>query len=280
MHSTWSDGEWAPRKLAREAATQGLAAVSLTDHDEVGGFAEFAEAARDFGLEVVTGVELSTNDGVDRHLLGYGFDPANEGLLALTRESRADRGERMAKIVARLNDLGLPVDLDEVMAEAGGGAPGRPHAARVLVKRKFVPTFREAFDRYLGDGQPACVAKRKLPIAEAIRALHRAGGVAVVAHPGILGGPETLNSLLELGLDGVEVSHPLHGSRSEAEFYDFAERHDLAMTGGSDFHGPRWGGIHVGAVSISRDRYCSLLDRINRRREAVGLPGLVVPQEK
>jgi predicted metal-dependent phosphoesterase TrpH len=274
MHSRWSDGEWRPAKLVREAAVAGLGAISLTDHDETGGFPEAQEAGREHGIVVLPGVELSTWDGTDRHLLGYGFDPENGPLAELTRTAREDRLRRAERIVERLAELGRPVPLESVLAEAAGAAVGRPHVARAMVKAGQVKTFREAFDEYLGDGKPACVEKRRLVPGDAIRAVQAAGGVAVIAHPGMNGGPEELDPLVELGLDGVEVRHPNHGEKSEAAFDDFALRHDLVRTGGSDFHGPRWGGLGVGTVSIPREWWEALLERVNARRAAAGLAAL------
>jgi len=271
MHSRWSDGEWAPRRLVHEARTAQLSAVSLTDHDSTGGLAEAVAMGEELGITVLPGVELSTYDGTDRHLLGYGFDPAHAGLAALLADSRADRGERARRILARLEELGVPVRMEAVEAEAKGAAIGRPHIARALVKARHVKTFRDAFDTWLGDGKPACVVKRSLEPREAISAVHAAGGVVVIAHPGMNGGPDQIAPLVDVGLDGVEVRHPMHGERSEAAFEDFARSGGLVRTGGSDFHGPRWGGLGVGTVSIPVEWWDALLERIDERRSAAGL---------
>ncbi|MCA9754070.1 MAG: PHP domain-containing protein, partial [Gemmatimonadetes bacterium] len=216
LHTRHSDGEWTPRKVVREAAIARVSCIAITDHDQTGGLPEAIEAGADFGIRVLSGVELSTFDGTDRHVLGYGFDPSAESLRILNEGAQADRFVRAERICERLAALGVPVELDAVLAEAGDAAPGRPHVARALVKARHVRTIREAFDVWLGDGKPACVEKRRVEPGEAIRVLHEAGGVAVAAHPGIVGGPETLDPLVEAGLDGVEVKHPLHGDRSEA----------------------------------------------------------------
>jgi predicted metal-dependent phosphoesterase TrpH len=271
MHSRWSDGEWPPRKLVRAAAIARLSAISVTDHDETAGLPEAVAAGAEFGVEVLAGVEISTFDGEDRHMLGYGFDPEDERLLEMNRRAREDRLARAGRIVSRLEELGFSISLDGVLAEARGTVVGRPHVARALVRSGQVKTFREAFDEYLGDGRPACVAKQRLEPAAAVRAIHDAGGAAVFAHPGTNGGPEQVDALLDTGIDGVEVRHPLHGEKLEAALHEHAQANRLLRTGGTDFHGPRWGGIAVGTIAIPRSWWDQLLERVNERRSAAGL---------
>ncbi|HMB68920.1 MAG TPA: hypothetical protein VKU85_06395, partial [bacterium] len=207
-----------------------------------------------------------------------GFDPDHPGLgraLQAAREARVDRAER---ITARLTELGVPVTMDSVREIAGIGAVGRPHVARALLEAGHVTSIRDAFDLYLGDGKPACEPKDTFDPATAIDLVHRAGGVAVAAHPGVNGGPQELVPLLALGLDGVEVRHPNHGRNSQEAFDEFARIHGLLRTGGSDFHGPRLAGLGVGTVSIPRDWWDDLERGIQEKRAGAAGPR-VVPEE-
>lgn len=269
LHSRWSDGEWTPAKLVRAARHARLGAISITDHDDVRSCAEAAAAAREIGLETLAGVEISAwRDGVDIHILGYGFEPEDPGLTGLCAEANRARVDRAARIVERLAELGMPVELEEVLRIAGEAAIGRPHIARALIEGGFVPSVREAFDRYLGDGKPACVEKLRVTPAEAIRVLHAAGGVAVCAHPITLGGTEELDRLVDEGLDGVEVRHGLHGAAAEARYDAYARAHGLVRTGGSDFHGPRLSSTEPGGTTIPREWWDALRERIERSRAA------------
>ena len=269
MHSVHSDGEWTPDRLVKAARRAGLAAIALTDHDTVGGVAGAKEAGRLHDVEVLSGVELSTWDDADVHLLAYGVDTANDELGRVLGRSQADRFQRAVRIVDRLAELGAPITLGSVLDQAGEGAVGRPHVAKALVAAGHVATVREAFDVYLADGRPACVEKRKLPTAEAIALIHRAGGVAIAAHPGTYGGADRLEPARLAGLDGIEVRHSLHGPNLERAFEEYADRHGLLKTGGTDFHGPR-GALEVGTIRIPYDWVEELKVRVERWRAAGG----------
>ena len=247
MHSHFSDGQWSPARLVESAKGQRLRAIALTDHDTVAGIEEAALAGHAAGIEVVTGVEISTWLDADVHLLAYAFDPENEGVRDLLGSARTSRAERAERICDRLNELGVPVSMQEILDQAAGGAIGRPHVARALVEGGHVHSFREAFDAYLGDGKPACVEKARVEPEAAIRVIHQAGGVVVAAHPGFYGGPEFLEPLVAAGLDGVEVRHGLHDEATEGEFMDFARAQGLLVTGGSDFHGQEKPPIRLGS---------------------------------
>lgn len=248
-----SDGTLSPTELVELAAREGLAALAVTDHDHVGGLAEARRAGARLGVEVVAGIELSVAHEVrEFHLLGYLFDEGDPALLAALsslREARAGRAEQM---VARLRGLGVDVSLEDVAREAGpeGGAVGRPHVARALVKRGYASSIQDAFDRYLADGRPAAVPKRKLSAREALGLVHGAGGVAVLAHPVTVveGRREALvRELAALGLDGIEVVHSKHGPAEVARFRALARELDLVETGGSDFHGENKPDVRLGS---------------------------------
>lgn len=237
LHSTASDGLFSPAQLVEKAASVGLAAVSLTDHDTMAGVEEAREAGRRRGMEVLPGVELSviTDDDKEIHLLAY--DPLrpqiiNDTLVQLRRE----RYRRMEEMVLRLQELGIGISPEEITAAAAPAAPGRLHLARLMVKGGYCSGIKKAFSQYLGRGRPAYVPRKTLNPEGAIEMLHRAGAVPVVAHPGA-DGKAYLHKLVSMGLRGVEVYHPDHNPELTRYYRHQAARYDLLITGGSDFHG-------------------------------------------
>jgi 3',5'-nucleoside bisphosphate phosphatase len=236
-HTTFSDGELAPDALVQRAIARRVGVLSITDHDSVEALPA-ARAAAGSALELVPGIEVSTSsNGLDLHILGYYFDPENRDLAERLGRFREERSERMKNMVARLAELGIEVDLDEVLAIAGHGVVGRPHLAEVLVRDGHVENADDAFRRLLGAHGLAYVPRPKFPPAEAIALIRGAGGVAVLAHPG----PGLVDSVIEglaaHGLGGIEVWHPQHGALTVRRYQALAERLGLLETGGSDFHG-------------------------------------------
>jgi predicted metal-dependent phosphoesterase TrpH len=249
-HSTASDGAFPPADVIGHAYTVGLAAVALTDHDTLDGVAEAAAAGERLGVRVVAGVELSAYEGArELHLLGLHIaDPAGmEQQLATFRAARRTRAE---EIVHRLNRLGVPVTLDAVLAQAGEGAIGRPHVARAIIAGGWVRDQRDAFDRFLGAGRPAFVEKHRLSIRDAIEMVHRAGGIAVFAHPGPEGVRARIEPLVALGLDGLEVRHPSHTAEDIARLQALVGFFDLVPSGGSDWHGATEGPRTIGNQQV------------------------------
>lgn len=239
MHSTFSDGVHAPVKLVEMAIRKGLSAICLSDHDIVDGFVELKPAAEAEGLEVMSGVELSCeNEGRDCHMLGYGVSVTHERLQEMLRKFRDTREHRGIMIVEKLRDYGVNLDMDAILAKAGDGALGRPHIAEALLEGGHVSNIPEAFARYIGEDCPAYVDKYKMTPTEAVELIHEAGGVALLAHPGDnLQDPEGFEALLDLGVDGIEVHHPHHKPPVIKALLEIAERRDLLVSGGSDFHG-------------------------------------------
>src|SRR5665213_4383209 len=207
-HSTASDGAVSPSELVEAAKRANLQAISITDHDTIAGSDEAVATGLSVGIRVVRGCELSAYDGdFEIHLLALHIRDA--GALRPSLEGfQRERIERGHAIVERLARAGVPVSIDDVLAEAAGAALGRPHIARVLIRAGHAADHREAFDRFLGAGRPAYVAKPRLDIADAIGLAHSAGALAVWAHPGRDGTRERLARLAQQGLDGVEVRHP------------------------------------------------------------------------
>ncbi|TLM61815.1 MAG: PHP domain-containing protein [Deltaproteobacteria bacterium] len=249
MHSTFSDGTLAPAALVAEAAAVGLRAIALADHDNIDGIGAAQAAGREHGVEVVPGVELSVVWGElnDLHLLGYAFDPDHPALNAALSEFRAFRAGRSERILERINaqlagEGRAPIPLAAVR-ERAGGTIGRPHLGQALIAAGCVRTMEEAFLRYLG---PCNVPKRFFPVAEAIDLVHAAGGCAVLAHPMFIGVadaglPALLDTLIGLGLDGMECWCGGATNDTVDRLLTLARRRGLIPTGGSDFHQPGMG---------------------------------------
>ncbi|MGY0018489.1 PHP domain-containing protein [Streptomyces sp. cg35] len=244
-HSTASDGTDSPADLVRNAAAAGLDVVALTDHDTTRGHAQ-ALAALPEGLTLVTGAELSCRlDGVSMHMLAYLFDPEEPDLLAERELVRDDRVPRAKGMIAKLNELGVPVTWDQVARIAGDGSVGRPHIASALVELGVVPTVSDAFTQdWLADGARAYVPKHETDPFEAIRLVKAAGGVTVFAHPAAVKRGRTVpeSAIAELsaaGLDGIEVDHMDHDPATRDRLRGLAADVGLLTTGSSDYHGSR-----------------------------------------
>lgn len=268
-HSTASDGSLPPADAVHTAHAAGLAAFALTDHDTLAGIPEAQAAADVCGLRLIPGVELSVHQGTEEvHLLGLHIRDV-AALQERLEEFRGYRRTRAEAMVAKLNAHGVPVTFEAVLAEAAGGAIGRPHVARALLAGGHVRDMREAFDRWLGAAKPAYVDKERLDIADGIRIIHDAGGIAVYAHPGSDGRREKVEPLVAAGLDGIEVRHPSHSREDELRLASLAAFFGLVVSGGSDWHGAMHGGRVLGAMQVP----ASWLDLQDRRvRERRGQP--------
>lgn len=273
-HTAASDGDLSPGELMEAAGEAGLAAVGLTDHDEVGGIAPALAAGERLGVEVVPGVELTAYLGeAELHILGLFIDYLNEKLLAELDRFREGRRRRVVEMCAKLAELGAPVEPGRVFAIAGRGAVGRPHVAKALVEAGHSSSVKEAFRRYIGDRGPACVPKIKVPPEEAVGLIHAAGGLAFLAHPGATGKDELLPQLVEAGLDGVEVRHSLHPEPSAQHYLRWAHRRDLLCCGGSDFHGPSMEDRPLGSPSVPESWLIEIRNHWKLRAAAAVAPG-------
>jgi predicted metal-dependent phosphoesterase TrpH len=253
MHSTCSDGSLSVLELVDAVHAAGVSVFALTDHDTVDGLAQAAERARTLGLTLVPGVELSTRfEQNELHILGYGFDPAHPLLTAKLEEQTKARHGRIPALVSRLNELGVPLRVEDVYEVAGAANPGRPHVAKALALRGFVRDTEDAFRRYLNDSGPANVKKRVPSPGEAIAWIHEAGGKAVWAHPLARaiqrpGGFDALvRELRNEGLDGIEEVHPSQDPNARRRVRRAARELGLRLSGGSDFHGEATPGVSIG----------------------------------
>lgn len=245
MHSTASDGQYAPTELVRLAKTASLEVMALTDHDTMSGLREALAAGSACGLRVISGVELSAAEFDNLHILGYGFPPDSLELNRLCAWAAQERERHMDCIADFLWQKGVPVNLDEVRTLAGNGSIGRPHFAQVMVRHGYVKNSREAFDRYLDTEEYNNRVKRKKPSAQVcIETIRAAGGWPVLAHPYQLrledaALEELLRRLLSYGLAGIECYYPKHTPEQRAFYLRLAEKYHLHVTAGSDFHGER-----------------------------------------
>jgi predicted metal-dependent phosphoesterase TrpH len=256
LHSTASDGAYTPSEVVDLARRSGLAAIALTDHDTLAGHDEARRAAGS-ALEVIPAVEITCEyAGRELHLLGYFVDPSHPGLGAALAEVRVSRAERFRTMVERLRERGVS------LVEERGLQPdalGRPHLAQMLVRQGKVASVREAFQRWLGEGSEVLVPKKRIPVAEGVALVRSAGGVAAWAHPAYDATRERLAELGALGLGAVEVAYPDVRPARVRELRDWAQALGLAVTGGSDCHGP--GRRAVGTCTVSDDEPARLRQR-------------------
>jgi len=252
-HSTASDGSDRPSRVVARAAELGLSAIALTDHDTLEGIDEAVAAASDTGLELIPGVELSLEwDRGGMHLLVLFLRPGHGPLRDRLAELQAGRDERNQKVVDVLNSLGMSIEYDEVLTEAGGGSVGRPHIAAVMTRRGHVEDIPAAFDLWLGKGKPAYVGRTRLQPEVAITLARQEGAVPILAHPHTLGIDTSeemamiLRRLRAAGLIGLECHYPLYTPGERLGYVDLARRFDLIPSGGSDYHGTYKVGIELG----------------------------------
>lgn len=272
-HTTASDGALAPRALVERAHALGIRALSVTDHDTLAGVPDAAAAAAARGMAFLPGIEITAVDrGRDVHMLAYFLEPEPAGLKSFLVNARQDRTRRAREMSARLAALGVPVDIEGQIAraEATGKSVARPAVARALLDAGHVRSLQEAFDRWLAEGQLAYVPRLGVSPCDVVRLVRRAGGLPVLAHPGLLGRDEMIPDLVTAGLGAIEVYHSDHDARAQARYLRIASRCGLAVSGGSDFHGddhPRAGCF--GRVGLPRNRFGPLLERVQEAYTAV-----------
>jgi len=265
LHTTHSDGRFTPAEVVRRAKERGLGAIAITDHDTCYGIPEALASARDYDSppEIITGVEITCDyRGSILHLLGYFFDPDEPNLSAALLTLRARRRERFAAMLERLAALGLPIpEADVEKLTSREHSLGRPDLAALLVKHGHAPTLGDAFARFLHDGGPVFVSMRGLPVAEAIALVRGAGGVSSWAHPPETADLRQVEELRGFGLDALEAAHPAFTAARERNTRALAHAAGIAVSGGSDNHGPTPASRSIGASGLRRPELEALRER-------------------
>ena len=271
-HSTYSDGTDKPSELINKALAAGITIIGLTDHDSVSGWQEATKALRS-GISLVPGAEIScqTTDGISVHILGLLFDANNTELMNTLEKTRENRHGRMEKIIARINEAGIDITMNDVLEQLSDGATlGRPHLADALVKKGVVTSRDEAFTQMLHNNSKYYVSHYSPTPEAAIALIKAAGGVSVIAHPmashrGRTISLETFGSLIDSGLDGIEVDHRDHSPAEKKQLISLASESNLVMTGASDYHGN--GKLNsLGEYTTNPDQWERLESRANARR--------------
>ena len=267
IHSCYSDGTMSPAGIVSAAADASLSAISIVDHDTAAGQAEAVEAGGVLGVEIVPGIEFSVmEEKLDIHILGYCFDIADVRLSTVLEGLERGRTERAESIADKLQGLGVPVTFEEIMADAGAGTVGRPHVARILLRKGIVTEFQEAFDRFLGYGASCFVPKLVLSLEDIVSVIKGSGGVAVWAHPGANIRKRGLcDRILGSGVEGIEAWHPNHTEEITRLTVHEADRRGFVCTGGSDYHFEEARKVGIGEIPVPYDSIKAL------RRLASGL---------
>lgn len=240
IHSSFSDGEWSPKQVVEAAKKLGLSAIAIADHDTVDAVAELINDNSTAGIEIIPAVEINTDlDEREVHILGYLIDVSSPILLKALKKQREARIKRNEEIVKKLNRIGLRLTIEEVIAVAGGNSVGRPHIAQVLVNKGYVMSKEEAFFKWLKRGSPGYVPRCSMSWREAIEVINKAGGIAVLAHPGKSFVDPLIPHMIKAGLQGIEVWHPSHSPEDSQHYLKIVKDFSLLATGGSDAHSPK-----------------------------------------
>jgi predicted metal-dependent phosphoesterase TrpH len=269
LHTTASDGRLTPDALVARAAGVGLTIISVTDHDTTAGLPEASIAAIRHGLRLVHGIEITAVENArDIHVLGYFIDPLFAPLLDFLRGQRADRLRRLTIMAERLRELGYAIDVGPLVADASRGAGrtlGRPQLADALVEAGYAESRREAFDTLLGEGRPAFVPRSGATVGEVSAIIRAAGGVASLAHPGLMRLDDAIPGFVAGGLMAIEVWHSDHDPAANARYQEMAERLGIGMSGGSDYHADQsHHASGLGAVTLPEAAFADLEARAGR----------------
>lgn len=267
IHSTYSDGSFPPEQLVKMAKENGLSTIALADHDTVEGVPEMIALGKEMGIEVIPAIEFSTvREKAEVHILGYYMDYRSRDFLKRVEAFFTARLDRAREMVNRLNQLGINIHYEDVTKLAGDKYIGRPHLAMALKQAGYIKETDDAYtNELIGNEGKAYVPKFQLKPVEAISIIKKAGGIAVLAHPYFINrgkpfGEEEIKELTEYGLDGLEVYHSKHSEKTSQYYLEIAEKLNLLVTGGSDFHGENTPGIQVGDVRIDDQRVKKLKD--------------------
>jgi predicted metal-dependent phosphoesterase TrpH len=272
LHTFFSDGTYSPEELVGRAQACGFSALALTDHDTVEGCARTAAACDAASIEFIPGSELTAEHSEhELHILAYFVDVLHPRLLSEIGKFQKVRQDRIREIVARLNGLGVALSVDAVFQLANCQSPGRPHVARALLQAGFCSSFDEAFERFLKKNRPAWVPKFKMSAVAAIDLIHDAGGVAVLAHPGLNHADEVIPAMADAGLDGIECFHTKHSTNTAEHYLEIADELHLLVSGGSDCHGMNKGKPLIGTIKLPYQHVERLRERAAERKAAAAV---------
>ena len=266
LHTNFSDGTYTPEELTALGKRLGFHALALSDHDTVEGCARMGAACAAAGIEFIPASELTAEiEEHEVHLLGYFLDTTNARLLVELARFQAVRQNRIREMVARIQEMNVPLREEQVFEIANCRSPGRPHVARALVKAGFCRNLDEAFERFLKKNRPAWVPKCKMGATEAIELIHHAGGLAVMAHPGLNNCDDLVPALAACGLDGLECYHTKHGAAQATHYLKMAQQSRLLVTGGSDCHGLSKGRPLIGGIRLPYARVEEMKQALRKR---------------
>ena len=270
IHTTASDGTCSPGEVVRLGAAAGLKLMAVTDHDTVAGVKEAVAEGEKLGIQVIPGIEISSDYmGEDTHILGYGVDPESPAMAEVLAWIVEERDRRNGQIAALMRKDGIEVDIDALKERYPGATVGRPHFARALVDHGWAKSVPEAFERWLNTGKPYYLPRNQLPFDRGFGFIHRAGGVAVLAHPLQYGyDPAGLRALIaraaQCGAEGMEVHYSGYTQAQRAMLTKLAEEFGLFVTGGSDYHGANRPAIRLGELEMPRQVEGELMRRLER----------------
>ncbi len=254
IHTKHSDGTCTVQEIIDMAACRNLAAIAITDHDCIEGYFAGHPYGASKGIEVISGLEMSSElSGVDIHILGFFVDVNNALLTSRLAELKVGRFERARRIVENLNRQGIDLRFETVLTIAGGASIGRPHIASAMLKEELAYSFREAFDKYIGYSSPAYVEKQTMHPKEVFELIRHAGGIPILAHPGVTNVDERIPQFVEDGLMGIEVYHSEHTPSHVKHYKSICKKHNLLMSGGSDFHSAAHSKSEIGVPRIPYD---------------------------
>ncbi|MDH4318801.1 MAG: PHP domain-containing protein, partial [Desulfobulbaceae bacterium] len=268
VHSVYSDGTDTPAELIRLARQANLSAIALTDHDTVAGVEEMLYLGREHDILVISGVEISCmHHDIPLHMLGYGIDHTCNEFATWINDIQTARVERNQHIICNLQKLGFDIELSELIRFSKVGQTGRPHIARLLIEKKIVKNMEQAFRHYLRRGAAAWAGRKVYGVGETIEMIHRAGGLAVLAHPGTMNRSlaaqtNVIRELTGLGLDGMEIFYPSHGKRIIRRLKQIACHYNLLVTGGSDYHGDNRPGTSMTGINEQTCPPACLIERM------------------
>lgn len=262
LHTYFSDGTFSPEEVVNRAKDQKIQALAITDHDTLDACPRAHEACKEEGIEFVYGTELTAEmDESEVHILGYFLNIEDEELQRRIEQFRSARQQRIYKMVECLQNMGVGIEPEEVFEVANCKSPGRPHVARTLVIKGHCPNYESAFSRYLYNDGPAWVPKTRFPAEDAIETIHNAGGIAVLAHPGLNKRDDLIRPLKDQGLDGIECFHTKHSGFQAKKYLNIAEELGLAISGGSDCHGYSKNKPLIGKIKLNQDYFDRLKDK-------------------